>query len=144
MKTGVKQGCVLSPFLFSVAVDWIMTKTIGEKKRGLQWTFAKRLEDLDFADDIALLTQRHLDMQEKTDDAGASARQIGLEANVPKTKHMRMNSRSTEPIQLYGIAIEEVDELPYLGSKMTSDGSCDAEIKHFSLQQRYPQGKRKP
>ena len=129
VKTGVKQGCVLSPFLFSLAVDWIMTKTVGEEKRGIQWTFAKRLEDLDFADDIALLAQRQTDMQGKTDDAAASAGQIGLEANVPKTKHMRMNSRSQEAIRLYGTAIEEVDEFPYLGSKMTSDGSCDAEIK---------------
>ena len=86
-------------------------------------------EDLDFADDIALLAQRQTDMQGKTDDAAASAGQIGLEANVPKTKHMRMNSRSQEAIRLYGTAIEEVDEFPYLGSKMTSDGSGDAEIK---------------
>ena len=90
MKTGVKQGCVLSPFLFSLAVDWIMSKTVGEVKRGIQWTFAKRLEDLDFADDIALLAQRQIDMQGKTDDAGTHAGQIGLEANVPKTKHMRI------------------------------------------------------
>ena len=50
-------------------------------------------------------------------------------AMYAKTKHMRMNSRSPEAIQLYETAIEEADEFPYLGSKMTSDGSCDAEIK---------------
>ena len=48
---------------------------------------------------------------------------------VWKPMHMWMNSRSKEAIQSYGIAIKEVDEFPYLGSKMTSDGSCDAEIK---------------
>ena len=70
-----------------------------------------------------------VDMQGKTDDAGTHAGQIGLEVNVPKTKHMRMNNRSTEPIQMYGLPIEEVEEFPYLGSKMTSDGSCNAEIR---------------
>ena len=81
---------------------------------------------MDFADDIALLAQRQIDKQgRKTDDAGTHAGQIGLEANAPETKHMRMNSRSTEAIQMYGLPIEEVKEFPYLGSKMTSDGSCD-------------------
>ena len=52
-------------------------------------------------------------MQEKTDDAAASAGQIGLEANIlPKTKHMRMNSRSSERIQFYGTVIDEADEFP--------------------------------
>ena len=38
-----------------------------------------------------------------------------------------MNSKSQEAIQLYGTAIEDADEFPYLGSKskMTSDRSCD-------------------
>ena len=58
----------------------------------------KKARSLDFADDIALLAQRQIDMQGKTDDAGTHAGQIGLGANVPKTKHMRMNSRSTEAI----------------------------------------------
>ena len=48
---------------------------------------------------------------------------------VWKPMHMWMNSRSKEAIQSYGIAIKEVDEFPYLGSKMTSERSCDAEIK---------------
>ena len=55
VRTGVKQGCVLSPFLFSIAIDWIMKNTIKEGKRGIQWTLTERLEDLDFADDIELL-----------------------------------------------------------------------------------------
>ena len=129
VETGVKQGCVLSPFLFSIAVDWIMTNTVGKGKRGLQWTFAKRLEDLDFADDIALLSQRCLDMQQKTEDTADCAKQIGMETNVPKTKHLRMNATSSERIQLHGADIEEVEEFSYLGSKMTTSGSCDAEVK---------------
>ena len=106
-----------------------MTKTVGKGKRGLQWTFAKRLEDLDFADDIALLSQRGLDMQKKTEDTADYAKLIGMETNVPKTKHLRMNCTSSEHIQLHGADIEEVDEFSYLGSKMTTNGSCDEEVK---------------
>ena len=35
-------------------------------KTGIQWTLTKKLEDLDFADDIALLSHSHAHMQEKT------------------------------------------------------------------------------
>ena len=129
VKSGVKQGCVLSPFLFSIAIDWIMKNTIKEEKRGIQWTLTERLEDLDFADDIVLLAQRHIDMQRKTTDFANNAKQIGLEINKSKTKHIRMNALSTEAIQLDDDLIEEVNEFTYLGSKLTIDGSCDIEVQ---------------
>ena len=71
-----------------------MNKTVGKGKRRLQWTFAKRQEDLDFADDIALLSQRCLDMQQKNEDTADCAKLIGMETNVPKTKHLMMNCTS--------------------------------------------------
>ena len=67
VKTGVRQGCLLSPFLFLLAVDWIMKQVTLEGRTGIQWTLTSHLEDLDFADDLALLSHSHNHMQEKTD-----------------------------------------------------------------------------
>jgi hypothetical protein len=38
VKSGVKQGCIISPILFLVAIDWVMKKTISDKKRGITWS----------------------------------------------------------------------------------------------------------
>ena len=57
VKTGVKQGCLLSPTLFLLVIDWITRQTFN-KPRGIQWTMTRRLEDLDFADDLALLSHK--------------------------------------------------------------------------------------
>ena len=61
IKTGVKQGCVMSGFLFLLAIDWIMRKTTADKRRGIRWDFTTSLEDLDFADDIVLLSSKFQD-----------------------------------------------------------------------------------
>nr|KAG5702408.1 hypothetical protein BaRGS_027495 [Batillaria attramentaria] len=55
VRTGVRQGCILSPTIFLMVVDWVMRQATDGKRTGIQWTFSKQLEDLDFADDIALL-----------------------------------------------------------------------------------------
>jgi len=52
--------------IISLVVDWVLNQTM-DQPRGLQWTFAKTLEDLDFADDIGLLSHyfKHIQMSQR-------------------------------------------------------------------------------
>ena len=81
--TGVRQGCLLSPFLFLIVIDWIMRETTKDKKRGLQWSLMEQLED-DYADDITLISQRHTDMKENLLKLDEEVRKTGLKINVKK------------------------------------------------------------
>ncbi|PIK55536.1 hypothetical protein BSL78_07570 [Apostichopus japonicus] len=48
VKTGVRQGCVMSALLFNIAIDWVMRQATEGQKRGIRWTLFPTLEDLDF------------------------------------------------------------------------------------------------
>ncbi len=96
--SGVRQGCILSPILFLVVIDWVMRNTTGDKKRGISWTLFSSLEDLDFADDIALLSSKQDHIQEKTDRLCQHADQVGLGINAKKTKLMCINTPPTAKV----------------------------------------------
>ena len=99
VQTGVRQGCLLSPFLFLLAIDWIM-KNSADGRDGIQWTLNEHLNDLDYADDIGLLSTNRDQMQRKTDRVDNMSKKLGLHINIAKTKILRINAMSQDSIFL--------------------------------------------
>ena len=71
-----------------------MQQTIAGRT-GIQWTLTKQLEDLDYADDITLLSHRQQNAQEKLYCAAEEAK-TGLQINIGKTEVMRVNHKKQD------------------------------------------------
>ena len=87
------------------------------------------LEDLDFADDVALLSHTQHQMQEKTTTISQNSARIGLTIHPTKSQILKVNTASTAPITLGDRPLEEVDSFTYLGSNVDKQGGTDADIK---------------
>ncbi|CAH8461116.1 unnamed protein product [Schistosoma haematobium] len=129
VRTGVRQGCLLSPFLFLLVVDWIMKISTSEGKHGIQWTAQNQLDDLDFADDLALLSRTHEQMQMKTASVAAVSASVGLSIYKGKTKVLKFKAENSNPITLDGETLEDVESFIYLGSIIDEQGGSDADVK---------------
>jgi hypothetical protein len=116
IKTGVKQGCCMSGFLFLLVIDWIMRTVLADTSTGIRWKMMSKLEDLDFADDIALLSSTHEHMQQKTTKLYNTAKQIGLIINKKKTKVMKINNKNQTAITIDNEEVESVERFSYLGA----------------------------
>lgn len=125
---GVKQGCPLSPILFNLALDWVMQQAIGEQE-GMVWNTEKKLNDLDYADDICLIAQKYTEMQKKLQNTSDMGKKIGLVINTVKTKAMRLQTNNTRSFQINGEAIKDVTHFTYLGSIISTDGGSERDIK---------------
>ena len=66
VKSRGRQGCVMSYLLFIIAVDWVMRSTLNGENTGIRWTLFSNLKDLDYANDLALLSHLEIHMQNKT------------------------------------------------------------------------------
>ncbi|VDP36230.1 unnamed protein product [Schistosoma margrebowiei] len=109
VRTGLRQGCLLSLFLFFLAIDWIMKTSTSERKHGIQWTARNQLDNLDFADDLALLSRTHEQMQMKTASVAAVSASVGLSIHKGKTKVLKFKAENNNPITLDGETLENVE-----------------------------------
>ena len=129
-QTGVRQGCLLSPTIFLIVIDWVMRKATKDRRMGIQWTLTKQLEDLDFVDDVSLLAHRHEDPQIQLEPVADEAEKVGLQIKINKTEVMRVNNNRQEAIQLQGKEIKKADSFTYLGSVVSKDGGTDEDIRN--------------
>ena len=122
--SGVRQGCILSPLLFLIAIDWLMRR-VTKHQRGIQWGLMDVLEDMDFADDISLFSHTQQHMQEKSDSVVHEGKK---KVNSKKTKIMKANCNNNRDIKMNEQSIEEMSDFCYLGSTLSNDGEVLKEI----------------
>ena len=106
-----------------------MRITTEGTSNGIRWKFAEKLEDLDYADDLALLSSSASQCQRKINKLKVTAEKAGLKINRDKTKSMRLNARTQTPLKIGSEVMEDVDTFVYLGSVMTTTGDSDHDIK---------------
>ena len=120
----------MSALLFNLVIDLVMRRTTSDAARGIRWTLFSTLEDLDFADDLALLSHTKAHIQEKTSKLNENAQLIGLRINKKKSEIMTLNVPNPERIQVDGQDLPMTDEFTYLGSTVRSDGGAGKDIKN--------------
>ena len=127
--TGVRQGCILSPMLFILTIDYVMRKSMNKPDFGIMWDTKRRLTDLDFADDLALIAETPQILQEMTSSLEENAAKVGLRISSEKTKTMVVGEHAlTNQVVINGICVENVDKFTYLGSVITAEGEVEADI----------------
>ncbi|VDP71924.1 unnamed protein product [Schistosoma curassoni] len=75
-----------------------------------------QLDDLDFADDLALLSQTQQQIQEKTISVAAVSAAVGLNIHKGKSKILGYHTACTNPVTIDGEDLEDVKTFTYLGS----------------------------
>ena len=81
---------------------------------------AKVLNDLDFADDIALPESSISRAQSQLTRTANAAADLGLVIGAPKTEYITINCCPQPPLEVYGSTINHVQDFKYLGSMMAS------------------------
>ena len=127
IKAGVLQGDTLAPYIFIICLDYVLRNSADSNKE-LGFTLSKArskrypaetITDVDYADDIALMSDNIQDATYLLHNIENTAKEIGLYINAKKTEFISYNHQGT--IQtVEGENIKSVLDFTYLGSNIAS------------------------
>ena len=99
-----------------------------QKRNSIQWTLWKQLDDLDFSDDLALISHTQQQVQEKTNYVSQFSACLGLYIHKGKSQVLKINTKSNTPILPKGSNLDDVDRFTYLGSIIDTQGGTDSNL----------------
>jgi len=72
-------------------MDGVLCRALDGKKRGLTWRLRESLEDLEYTDNICLVSHNYEHKHGKLDDLWKESKKTGLVINSLKTEEIRVN-----------------------------------------------------
>ena len=79
-------------------MDWVMKKSTAQGRNLIQWTLWRQLDDLDYVDDLALLSHTQHQMQEKNSAVPDVSTRLGLKIHNEKSKVLQVNGSQILPL----------------------------------------------
>ena len=133
---GVLQGDTLAPLLFIIVLDYILRQSMKDDNgltlipRRSRRVPGLTVTDLDYADDLALLSDTIQKAQSLLHDLETAASSVGLHVNASKTEYMLVNINDPLPniSSLNGASLKQVQDFKYLGSHI-ADSRKDFQIR---------------
>ena len=128
---GVRQGCILSPYLFNLYAEYIMRNAGLDKAQAGIKIARRNISNLRYADDTTLTAESEEELKGLLMKVKEESAKTGLKLNIQKTKIM-----ASDPItswQTDGETMKTVRDFIFLGSKITADGDCILEVKRHWL-----------
>ena len=128
---GVRQSCILSPYLFNLYAENIMRNAgLEEAQAGIKIAM-RNINNLRYADDTTLMAESKEELKSLLMKVKEVNGKVGLKLNIQKTKII-----ASGPItswQIDGKTVETVADFILGGFKITADGDCSQEIKRRLL-----------